>query len=165
MNFNWDVVSRDYRVYDENNSTPRLPWGGTISFDRAYSQYRQLFRERERGSLSFSFLQTRTRSTTSTTKRNQIERRIRIPKSQRHILKQRKKKKKKKDKRRTPSFSTSKNFKPKVPTCCICADLSVNATLDPCGHMFCLTCVQKFEKWQCPNCRSTIKKAIPAYFS
>ena len=45
--------------------------------------------------------------------------------------------------------------------CSVCLDIQVHPrTLNPCGHSFCASCLEKLE--QCPQCRKTIESHVPA---
>jgi hypothetical protein len=48
--------------------------------------------------------------------------------------------------------------------CTVCMDNQVDCKLSGCPHLFCLICVQKFPRKQCPNCRRVFKKAEEVYF-
>lgn len=39
-------------------------------------------------------------------------------------------------------------------TCSVCMEHLVDTFLDPCGHMFCETCVIRLKNIQCPTCRA-----------
>ncbi|CAH6419624.1 RING finger type zinc finger protein [uncultured virus] len=56
----------------------------------------------------------------------------------------------------------------KVGTDCpICFDRTIDCSLDPCGHVFCLTCANQFRltnRNTCPNCRVSIKQIKRIYY-
>jgi hypothetical protein len=48
--------------------------------------------------------------------------------------------------------------------CPICFDKTINCSLNPCGHVFCLDCANKFLYNNCPNCRLNVTEIKRIYY-
>ena len=54
----------------------------------------------------------------------------------------------------------------KGAACPICMEDDVSTFLDPCGHTFCSTCVNKFKNANsCPNCRGPVRERRQLFLS
>lgn len=48
--------------------------------------------------------------------------------------------------------------------CSICYENYKNAALDPCGHVYCITCITKlYPKKKCPQCRNQFTKYLKIF--
>ena len=48
--------------------------------------------------------------------------------------------------------------------CTICYDKHIECSLDPCGHVFCMTCSSVFLNKPCPNCRTRVNAIKRIYY-
>jgi hypothetical protein len=48
--------------------------------------------------------------------------------------------------------------------CTICYDKCIECSLDPCGHVFCMTCSALFLNKPCPNCRTKVNAIKRIYY-
>lgn len=56
---------------------------------------------------------------------------------------------------------TKKTDQSNIPQCILCLEPRLNASLTPCGHLFCWNCLLDWldERNECPLCREAVKKS------